>query len=221
MGAAYDCEWYAAGDDGDHCGEFGSVQSLNFNRTAREACCVCGGGFHFTQTTTVTMTSTTECFDWQPARQKDWSDGQGHTCKYYERELLVKSTCSESENFGMTASQACCVCGGGTGNTDSETFTGTSTATPSATVLSVTVLSATSTQTRLPVDGYAVSSVEEASEVLSFAAILGLAAAGLLAAGAAGFFLLRFGLRYQFRTPKAHAKSGGDLAFDADAPFVV
>ncbi|CAK0828488.1 unnamed protein product [Prorocentrum cordatum] len=69
LGAEYDCKWYATDGGGDYCGEFGSVQSLNFNRTAREACCACGGGVRYTQTTTVTRTSTTECFDWQPSPQ--------------------------------------------------------------------------------------------------------------------------------------------------------
>jgi len=216
LGAAYDCEWYATDDDGDHCGEFGSDQSLNFNRTANEACCVCGGGFHYTQTTTITLTSTTECFDWQPDRQEAWSDGQGHTCKYYERELLVKSTCSESESFGMTAIQACCACGGGVGHTDSETFTGTFSAT-----LSATTSSATFTQTTLPFGGYdAFSSGEDTLSSSSLATILGLTAAGLLAAGVAGLFLLRFGRGFPTRTPQARPKSGLDTAFDDDAFFI-
>ncbi|CAK0829751.1 unnamed protein product [Prorocentrum cordatum] len=61
------------------------------------------------------------CFDWQPAPQEAWSDGDGNSCRYYERELLVRGTCSESANDGMTAIQACCVCGGGVSRTDAVT----------------------------------------------------------------------------------------------------
>jgi len=205
LGEAYGCEWYAS-DDGEHCGEFASVQNPNFGRTANEACCVCGGGVPYTETGTSTWTTTTECFDWQPSPQEDWYDGKGNTCKYYERELLVSSTCTESENFGMTADQACCACGGGEG----RTATGTSSTRTSGTTLSAT----TFTQTALPT-GFVASSAEETSaSSLSFALILGLIAAGLLAAWIAGLMFLKVGCGYRARAARTHptasAKGGHD-----------
>jgi len=153
LGALYDCAWYAL-DGGEHCGAFASVQDPTFGRTANEACCVCGGGVHYSVTTTSTLSTTTECFDWQPSPQEDWYDGDGSTCRYYERELLVRATCSESKNFGMIADQACCVCGGGVGRTVTET----SPTQTSSTTLSATASSTTRTQT-VPPAGYIATTV--------------------------------------------------------------
>lgn len=47
-GPAYNCEWYASsvgGSDDTNCSLHGSdPYKINFNRTAAEACCACGGG---------------------------------------------------------------------------------------------------------------------------------------------------------------------------------
>lgn len=183
LGDRYDCGWYEG--NSEHCGEFSAFQNPKFNRTANEACCVCGGGVHRTETATATTTSTTMCFDWQPAPQEAWSDGDGNSCRYYERELLVRGTCSESANDGMTAIQACCVCGGGVSRTDAVTSSSgtTSSTTRSPTTWSATTLSATSTRTPLLADGAAPGAEETSSAaVLQLALVLGLAAAGLLAA---------------------------------------
>jgi hypothetical protein len=234
LGEVYDCVWYASDDADGFCGQFASVQNPNFGRTANEACCVCGGGVAYTVTTTVTGSTTTECFDWQPSLQEVWYDGKGNTCEYYVRELLVRSTCSESENFGMMADQACCVCGGGVGKTNTRT----SSSRTSSTTLSSTISSATFTQTAVPI-GSTVSSVEETeASSLSFAVILALIAVGLLVAWIAGLSFLKFGCGYRLGTPKTHPPAKGhgpsrsprrvprargrgqDIVFDRDRPEV-
>lgn len=129
-GSAYTCEWY---QHEGRCSIYGHSHR-NFNKTANEACCVCGGGHSFAQSDTSVETlaplqspsATTSspsatssspsvemiCEDTHPYWHD--ADGEAYTCEWYKS----GSRCSEyghgHSNFGLTANQACCSCGGGT-----------------------------------------------------------------------------------------------------------
>ncbi|CAK0828489.1 unnamed protein product [Prorocentrum cordatum] len=81
--------------------------------------------------------------------------------------------------------------------------------------------SATTPTTTLSAPPAGAAAASSAEGGLPLAAAFGLAAAGLLAAGFAGLFLLRFGRGHRLRTPEARSKSGGGGMPDPDAPFVV
>ncbi|CAK0867933.1 unnamed protein product [Prorocentrum cordatum] len=151
LGEAYDCEWYA--DNFEHCGEF-ALAGLNFNMTANDACCACGGGVgypptttHTATTTTVTThtaTTTTVCVDWQPTYLDPWEDVDGNGCTYYERIFSTLGGCLGPAGFGRVATEVCCACGGGTGLTATNT-TATSTSTTSSTATASSTTSMAST----------------------------------------------------------------------------
>ena len=121
-GSGYTCPWYAAGD---RCDAFGNISS-NFGHTASEACCACGGGVSRIDNDrpsaepTVVRSSTpsiakSNCVDDPPG----WHDGDGtgYTCIWYAAEDTAEDRCNlfgnQAPNFGHTASEACCACGGG------------------------------------------------------------------------------------------------------------
>ena len=94
------CDWYA-GDPARRCSGLGSGSAL-------EACAVCGGGV----VTTKPVVRGDERVDW-PA---DWKDGDGDGCGYYAGDPVVLCSAfgdSHPGDGGMTASEACVVCGGG------------------------------------------------------------------------------------------------------------
>lgn len=94
----HDCEFYAQDDNCETV--FG--RDPKFGKTAKEACCACGGG----------------CED---VRVEDslsslipWYDSDGKTCKWYEGGPLRCAIYEASyKNFGYFPRDACCVCGGG------------------------------------------------------------------------------------------------------------
>eukprot|EP00551_Chaetoceros_affinis_P000156 CAMPEP_0203637930 /NCGR_PEP_ID=MMETSP0088-20131115/4109_1 /ASSEMBLY_ACC=CAM_ASM_001087 /TAXON_ID=426623 /ORGANISM="Chaetoceros affinis, Strain CCMP159" /LENGTH=211 /DNA_ID=CAMNT_0050492475 /DNA_START=123 /DNA_END=758 /DNA_ORIENTATION=- len=87
------CDWYARFTS-FRC-ERGE-EYLNHFRTAKQVCCVCGGG----------------CANW-PQGWHD-SDGSGFTCDWYAGKKGRCQADGESfENRGFTANKACCACGGG------------------------------------------------------------------------------------------------------------
>lgn len=103
-GPQYDCGYYAQ-DGGKFCATEGHLYE-NFGMTASQACCVCGGG----------------CYD-----EPGWydEDGPEYNChSYYEIYDVTDQVCTlegiSFKNFGLTASEACCVCGGGS-NTPPDT----------------------------------------------------------------------------------------------------
>lgn len=96
-GPAFDCQFYA---EGDNCNLYGHHYS-RLGQTANEACCACGGGVQET------------------CSNQDWwydSGGPSYNCEWYEDNPQSCGTYGANddyENFGLVAQQACCVCGGG------------------------------------------------------------------------------------------------------------
>ena len=83
----------------------GSVPSAIGEAHALLACCVCGGGLP----TPIHET----CQDLPLPNGEPWTDGTGtrYGCTFYHDFQICDSTTS---NFDLTASTACCLCGGGT-----------------------------------------------------------------------------------------------------------
>lgn len=134
-GAEFDCIWYALDSN---CASFGH-QFANNGLTANQACCVCGGGAPKADTPTqppvppptpapvVTATpppvpSPTRPPIWDfidngncDNSPQDWhdSDGEDFDCIWYALDNNCASFGHDFANNGLTANQACCVCGGG------------------------------------------------------------------------------------------------------------
>lgn len=114
-GPSYDCGWYA---EDYNCEKYGDFYT-NFDATANQACCVCGGG-----------KSTVTCEDSVGTSPGEWydSDGPFYSCSWYAQDDNCEIDGDNYDNFGLTANQACCACGGGTsvGNAnDNQTGNGT------------------------------------------------------------------------------------------------
>ncbi len=147
-GPKYDCQWYAKRK---RCKKYGG-KFRNFGKTAKQACCVCGGGVRdnapssvpsaepspaptvgfssiptiepsFSSIPTVAASSTPsvkpsaapgECYDFPSG----WYDkgGPKYDCQWYAKGKRCKKYGGKFRNFGKTAKQACCVCGGGIWN---------------------------------------------------------------------------------------------------------
>lgn len=110
-GVQYDCEFYAAGAN---CEIFGNGFQ-NFGWTARQACCVCGGGEKIQGPPTQGSCSDLSPRDLSHDNPMKWNDrtGANYDCEYY----AVGDNCNifgnGFANYGWTAKQACCACGGG------------------------------------------------------------------------------------------------------------
>lgn len=91
-GELYDCEWYAGGNNCDLYGD----QFENFDKTANEACCVCGGGLE-----------TPQCAD-----TPNWHDSDGikFDCEWYADKDNCELYGDKYEYSGKTANEACCAC---------------------------------------------------------------------------------------------------------------
>ena len=149
-GELYDCIWYL---EGSRCDYYGAG-SRNFGKTANEACCTCGGGSIVQPQTSSLVPSRTpsKLASSKPSAEpssspsevctdspEDWFDANGTAfdCTWYgsgepgERCSLFGNN---YENFGKTANQACCVCGGGDDSSPSSPPTNSpvSSPTPSA-----------------------------------------------------------------------------------------
>ena len=107
-----DCSWY---NTTETCQSFG-IGYYNDGNTALTACCSCGGGSHYADT----------CLDVTMDDGTPWTDSDGDGCNWYSKMEVGDddvyyddgdTRCSyygnEYENFGYTASTACCACGGG------------------------------------------------------------------------------------------------------------
>ena len=94
-GPTYSCPWYA---QGSNCATYGNSYA-NFGKTANQACCVCGGG--------IVSTCTDNPVGWYDI------DGPTYSCSWYAQGSNCASFGNSYANFGKTANQACCVCGGG------------------------------------------------------------------------------------------------------------
>jgi uncharacterized protein YkwD len=99
-GPHYHCDWYARGNN---CKQHGGSYK-NFGYVAKQACCTCGGG----------------CLDKVPPGQDEWYDskGKGRHCDWYSEGDRCRKHGNKNINFGMTANQACCVCGAGQNDAD-------------------------------------------------------------------------------------------------------
>jgi len=94
-GPTYSCSWYA---QGSNCATYGNSYA-NFGKTANQACCACGGG--------VVSTCTDNPLGWYDI------DGPTYSCSWYAQGSNCATYGNSYANFGKTANQACCVCGGG------------------------------------------------------------------------------------------------------------
>lgn len=125
-GQNYNCYWYS---QGANCETYGHLTAYAmYGKTANEACCGCGGGVRSTEennaeltavTSTPTMTPTkspmssltTQCVD----KYDGWhdADGPSYGCLWYGEGSRCDDYGHSYSNFGYTASEACCSCGGG------------------------------------------------------------------------------------------------------------
>jgi len=94
-GSTYSCTWYA---QGSNCATYGNGYA-NFGKTANQACCACGGGF--------LSTCTDNPLGWYDI------DGPTYSCSWYAQGSNCATYGNSYANFGKTANQACCICGGG------------------------------------------------------------------------------------------------------------
>ena len=91
------CDWY---ENDDNCSEWGGTQSNN-GVTANNACCHCGGG---------SPTPPPPCYN-----EPGWTDIYGDGCTWYESSPAdrCEAFAADREPGELTASEACCACGGG------------------------------------------------------------------------------------------------------------
>jgi hypothetical protein len=87
-GPTYNCDWY--GLDTNRCTEY----TFSKGRSAREACCVCGGGSNIC----------TDLDGWYD------SDGPIFNCEWYSKFERCEKYGSMYSNGGYTANEACCSC---------------------------------------------------------------------------------------------------------------
>lgn len=90
-GDSYDCVWYLKGN---RCKRYGNSYR-NYGKTAKEACCGCGGGSN-------------PCED-----VENWHDSGGtkYDCDWYKGSTSNCRKYGDSfRNFGYTANEACCFC---------------------------------------------------------------------------------------------------------------
>ena len=150
-GPTYDCVWYK---EGNNC----EVHGDNYKRlehTANTACCACGGGARTKVSPAPTVTvaqsptatpsklpsskPTTEptsspsgvCTD-DPVGWYD-IDGPIFDCAWYKEGNNCSLFGNNYENFGKTANQVCCVCGGGNDSSPPNSPISPPTSTPSNT----------------------------------------------------------------------------------------
>ena len=101
------CIWYA---QGENCAYYGDQFAGEFG-TANQACCACGGGL---------ASKPAEGPPEDPGcsnNPSNWVDSEGDDCSFYaEGSNCVDFGDLYADNNGITAKQACCVCGGGLNN---------------------------------------------------------------------------------------------------------
>ena len=93
----FDCDWFNL-DPKARCAEFGEMVFFSINdqnMTANSVCCSCGGG-------------TSTCSDFPM-----WFDSHhtSYTCQQYHENEECEAYGKGYVNFGLSASDACCVCG--------------------------------------------------------------------------------------------------------------
>merc|ERR1712166_1499752 len=131
-GARYSCAWYVNGF-GSRCNSYGNSYAKD-DLTANQACCGCGGGetpgdpnAQPTPPPTAQPTDSPtkspsddsappqECVDKTLLNGDPWndSDGASFNCAFYESGSGCTAYGDSYANEGLTANQACCVCGGG------------------------------------------------------------------------------------------------------------
>ncbi|GFH50147.1 hypothetical protein CTEN210_06623 [Chaetoceros tenuissimus] len=125
------CDFYFAEEN---CDLFGSVDAGPSGLTANDACCICGGGVgnYPTVAPTVSNAPTITCDD-----VTDWIDSYDDNCSWYDSKGSCESFGSIPGRSGLTANEACCICGGGIGKFPTATPTVSSVPTATPTVSSV------------------------------------------------------------------------------------
>jgi hypothetical protein len=100
-GATFDCRYY---EKEDKCDDWGNIYAGVDGKVANEACCSCGGG------------ETSICTD----SPMGWFDGLGskYNCIWYAQDNNCETYGNDTPNFGKTANEACCACGGGSTSSD-------------------------------------------------------------------------------------------------------
>ena len=138
-GESFDCNWYAKFKN--NCQSYGNSFE-NDGKTANEACCTCGGGRISTcnesddseivdstsepseapsySKTFTPSSNPTQLLSQSKAPEcsnspDDWYDSAGpqYDCNWYALSHNCKNYGHKYKNFGKTANQACCICGGG------------------------------------------------------------------------------------------------------------
>lgn len=92
-GSAYNCNWY--GNHPRRCPKYGHLYPNN-GKTAKQACCTCGGG-----------AGGVACEDVPLWHDKD---GQKYNCAWYSIGFRCKKYGTLYANNGHTANTACCAC---------------------------------------------------------------------------------------------------------------
>jgi len=94
------CAWYA---EGNRCASYGDSYE-NFGTTANVACCTC-------QQDNNNDDDSSSCSD----TMEGWYDIDGATynCAWYSYSNYCEAYGDSYDNFGLTANENCCVCGGG------------------------------------------------------------------------------------------------------------
>eukprot|EP01061_Rhynchopus_euleeides_P043968 TRINITY_DN7687_c1_g6_i1.p1 TRINITY_DN7687_c1_g6~~TRINITY_DN7687_c1_g6_i1.p1 ORF type:complete len:387 (+),score=-1.43 TRINITY_DN7687_c1_g6_i1:28-1161(+) len=102
------CDWYARTLNA--CSLYGLLRRSFF--TAREACCVCGGGVPGDAPIDDELPQTPQCADL--SNGDPWRDISSDGCELYRTDQCSDSDSSSAVQGEPTANEACCSCGGGT-----------------------------------------------------------------------------------------------------------
>ena len=121
------CDYYTAYQE--LCNWFDGYYK-NFGKSAKQACCICNGGDHVSEIPTTlpspspsifpsisTIPSISKSPSDAPSVCRDesgWIDSKGDGCDTYdENSYYCQLYNGQYKNFGKTANEACCICGGG------------------------------------------------------------------------------------------------------------
>jgi len=108
----FPCSAYA---ENRWCDPYGSDYANN-GFVAKQACCACQGGFNPAAGETQPVSEVSVCFDHTFENGVAWNDAGGdlYTCaEWYSQDGICARDGGKYEFAGVTANQACCVCGGG------------------------------------------------------------------------------------------------------------
>lgn len=121
-------DYYRTDENVDWCVLVGASYE-NDGDTAQSACCICGGGIRIESDvpTSFPSVSTEPSYTARPTACYDipgWVDPHEDGCKWYsegKEGVRCQTAGTVLKMDGLTASDACCVCGGGTESADAPT----------------------------------------------------------------------------------------------------